>query len=227
MKVVIFTSFYAQLAFAPYVSSLAYTLRRLSELGIKWEYWCRHSAFHTDRTMNDAMTKTMNREDITDFMVIDSDESWQPEAVVRLLSRPEPIVGGSYRMKNKWGTYVGQIKAENGVPVGKFLEDGTPLLEAKRVSVGFMRIKTSALRQYSAAYPDMRSDEEGEGTDTTVFFERKRVGKRVWCQDMAFCDRMEKIGVDMWIDPTLKIGHWAFTEYPGDFDNYLKHAEIK
>lgn len=225
-KVAIFTSFYNKLAFAPYIGSLATTLGTLSKCGIDWDYWCRMSDFHIERAVNDALTLAMNRDDITDILIIDSDESWKAEDVVRLLLLPGSLVGASYRMKNRWETYVGQIKIKDGVPVGKMMPDGKPLIEARKVSAGFMRIKKEVLKKYHDAYPEMRSNEEGEGTETTIFFERMRKGQTVYCQDMAFCEKLEAIGVDMWIDPTIKVSHWGFSEYEGDLDGFLKGADM-
>lgn len=228
-KVVIFTSFYSQIAFAPYVESLAITLGVLSKLGIEWDYWCRRSDFHVERALNQALTMAMNREDVTDIIIIDSDESWKAEEFVELLLSPGSVVGGTYRMKNNWEKYVGVIKQQDGVPVGRLKKNGKPLIEASRVSAGFMKIRKEVLKKYHDAYPELRSEEETPGHkpdeptgDITIFFERMKEGKTIYCQDMAFCKRLEDIGVDMWIDPTLKIGHWGFHEYAGDFDKYLK-----
>lgn len=151
-KLAIFTSFYSHMAYAPYVISLANTLGVLSALGIKHQYLARPSDFHIERAVNNTLTEIMERDDFTDVLLIDSDESWEAEGVVRLLLHPDEIVGASYRMKNSWHRYVGDPKIdENGWHVGRVLADGTALLAADRVAGGFMRIKVSALRKWAAA----------------------------------------------------------------------------
>lgn len=219
-KVILFTSFYSQLAFAPYVKSLMDTVAAFTELGVKWEYWCNYSDFHIDTCVNDALTRAANTEGVTDIIMLDSDQSWGAKDIVRLLLVPAQVVAGSYRTKNNWSRYTGQIEMDDGMPVGRMMSDGKPILKALKVSGGFLRINTEVLRKYAAAYPEARSlSREGE---TVVYFERSRTGNVVLDQDMAFSARLAAMGVDMWIDPTLEVSHWGFIEHKGNFDKHLK-----
>jgi hypothetical protein len=219
-RLAIFTSFYSHVAYAPYVRSLATTLGVLSKLGIDHEYLMRPSDFHIERAINNTLTEIMERGDFTDVLLIDSDESWEPEGVLRLLAHPDEIVGASYRMKNAWEQYVGTIKYQDGLPVGRMLADGTPLLEAERVAAGFLRIKVSALRKFHDAYPELRSTEP-DGVKTQFFTRIIRDGV-IHCQDMAFSRLWKEIGGLLWIDPNIKIGHWGMDCHEGDLVAHLK-----
>lgn len=224
-RVAIVTSFNSYHAYAPYTIALARTCGVLSKLGVEWDYLARPADFHIERAINNTLTEIMERGDYTDVMMIDSDESWRPEDIVRLLLHPEEIVGGTYRMKNNADEYVGSLKYEDGVPVGRMLPDGTALLEAERLAGGFLRIKVSALRKWAAAYPDLISIEP-DGTKVQ-FFSRLHAPDSegrlfVYCQDMAFSKRWRDIGGQLWLDPMVQVGHWWFTEHPGDFDAYLR-----
>ena len=88
-KLAIFTSFNSYHAYAPYVISLAQTLGVLSKLGVEWDYLARPADFHVERAINNTLTEIMERDDFTDILLIDSDESWEPEGVIRLLLHPE------------------------------------------------------------------------------------------------------------------------------------------
>lgn len=219
-KLAIFTSFYSHVAYAPYIRSLVTTLGVLNGLGIKHDYLMRPSDFHIERAINNTLTEIMERDDFTDVLLIDSDESWEPEGVIRLLNHPEEIVGGSYRMKNSWDQYTGSLKYENGVPVGRMLNDGTALIEAERVAAGFLRIRVSALRKFHDHYQDLRSAEP-DGVKTQ-FFSRMIADGIVHCQDMAFSRRWKDMGGQLWIDPCIKIGHWGLTCHDGDLDSHLR-----
>lgn len=223
-KLAIFTSFYSHVAYAPYIRSLVTTLGVLNELGIKHDYLMRPSDFHIERAINNTLTEIMERDDFTDVLLIDSDESWEPEGVLRLLSHPDEIVGASYRMKNAWDEYVGSVRYQDGLPCGRMLSDGTPLLEADRVAAGFLRIKVSALRKFHDAYPDLRS-EEPDGVKTQFFTRIIRDGV-IHCQDMAFSRLWREMGGLLWIDPNIKIGHWGMDCHEGDFAAHLhkKHS---
>lgn len=218
-KLVIFTSFYSHMAYAPYIRSLATTLGVLSELGIRHDYMMRPSDFHIERAINNTLTEIMDT-DVTDVLLIDSDESWEAEDVVRILLHPEEIVAASYRMKNNWSEYVGEVKYLDGMPEGRMLKDGTPLLCAERVAAGFLRIKVSALRKWAAAYPELVSDEpDGKKVQ---FFSRMIEDGVVHCQDMAFSRRWLDIGGKLWIDPNINVTHWGFEPHHGDMNGYLR-----
>lgn len=225
-KLAIFTSFYSHYAYAPYVISLAQTLGVLSRLGVAWDYLARPSDFHVERAINNTLTEIMERGDFTDVLLIDSDESWEPEGVVRLLLHPDEIVGASYRMKNNWEKYVGHIKRnEDGQPQGRMLADGTALLAAERVAAGFVRIKVSALRKWAEAYPDLVSVEpDGKKVQ---FFSRGLIDGEMACQDMAFSKRWLDVGGELWIDPTVKVHHWGMECHHGDLDKHLRGEKKK
>lgn len=207
------------MAYAPYVISLAHTLGVLSKCGIDHEYFARPSDFHIERAINNTLTEVMYS-DVTDVLLIDSDESWRPEDVVRLLLHPEEIVGASYRMKNQWDDYVGHIIYKDGHPDGKMLKDGTPLLKADRLAAGFLRIKTSALRKWADAYPDLVSNEpDGEKVQ---FFSRGLIEGEMACQDMMFSKRWLDIGGELWMDPNINITHWGFEPHIGDMNGHLR-----
>lgn len=224
-KLAIFTSFNSFHAYAPYVISLAQTLGVLSRLGVNWEYLARPSDFHIERAINNTLTELMERDDFTDVLLIDSDESWEPQGVVRLLLHPEAIVAGSYRMKNNPAAYVGDVRRVDGAVMGRVLPDGSALVEAERVAAGFLRIKIDALRKWAAAYPELVS-EEPDGRKVQ-FFSRMigddgAGGQVAYCQDMAFSKRWRDIGGQLWIDPMVKIDHWWMEPHKGDFDAHLR-----
>ena len=224
-KLIIFSSVYQWICYANYVNSLVKTVAVLDAFGVRWDYWQHTGDFHIERAVNGNLTRFMNDPDATDFLMLDVDEGWEPQDVVRLLMHDEEVVAGTYRQKNKWHEYNGVLSLKDGRPQGKPLTDGSVLLLAERVPGGFLRIKKSALLKFAAAYPDLRSKEDCE---VVTFFERiKERGEgetipQVYSQDMAFSWRWRQMGERLWIDPMLKIRHGGFTEYPGDLDAHLR-----
>ena len=223
-KLILFTTFYEHRAYSPYIQSMVETVAVLNKLGIEWDYWPSHGSFHLERAINDNLTRFMNDETATDFLMIDSDESWDAAGLIRLLTHPEDVVGGSYRMKNRWEHYISFVHHKDGHPVGKMLDDGTALLKTDAIPGGFMRIKKSALKKYHDAYPELRVNEkDGERESTaTVFFEAKVIDGLFHSHDVLFCRRLREIGVELWIDPMIKIDHWGMTKYEGNYDKYLR-----
>ena len=45
-------------------------------------------------------------------------------------------------------------------------------------------------------------------------------------EDYLFCDRARAIGYEVWIDPTIKLGHMGVQEYEGDFGHDVLYPMI-
>lgn len=222
-KLILCTSFYQQQAHARYTHSMVTTVAVLERLGIKWDFWPISGDFHVERAINGALARFMADQDATDILLIDSDESWDATAVVRLLMRPEEVVGCAYRMKNNWEKYACQIKMENGTPSGYVLPDGTPFMRAERLPGGFLRLKKSVLEKFVAAYPDEWYWDGGDKpVKVPMFFHTTLRDNHFFSCDFNLCEKLKAIGVELWLDPTADISHWGTTEYPGNLDKFLR-----
>lgn len=219
-KLVIFSAFYNYMGHAPYIAALLNTCMVLERVGIEWDFKCIYGDFHFDRALNQVMTQVM-KSDATDIVVIDTDLHWKPEAILRMLGHDVDIVSGSYRMKNDWVRYTGQVQfAPSGAPAGRILADGTCLLAADRVTGGFTRFRTSALRRYAEAYPELHYH---HNDGMSVGFWHTEIKDHVYRgHDYLQSDRWRAIGAELWIDPTFDITHYGMTGYEGNLDKFLK-----
>lgn len=233
-SLVIFTPFYEGRAFAGYTHSLALSAMVLDRLGIKWDYWCSSGDFHVERALNKALTN-FAESDHTDFVCIDSDEAWNPDGLLRLLSHDKEMVGAAYRKKNRWSQWTAAIKLEaNGVPAGEMTATG-PLIRAERLPGGFLRFTKPALAKFREAYPD---DWYWDTEDTTPGVEPLKVkvaqyfttslrDHEFFSQDFNFCERIKAAGVELWLEPNITIGHHGLTEYIGNLDQELRGEHAK
>jgi hypothetical protein len=225
---VIFTSFYEQRGYAGYIKSLVTTQMVLERLGIRYDYWAASGDFHVERALNKALTNFM-RSDFTDFINIDADEAWDPEGLMRILLNEEEIVGGSYRMKNRWGAWTATPRTVAGVPDGKLKADGEPLIAAERLPAGFLRIKKTALEKFAAAYPERwywdTHDETKERIKVVQFFTTSLRDHEMFSQDFTFSEDMKAIGVPLWIEPNVTIGHFGLVEHVGNLDRHLRQLK--
>ena len=221
-KVIVATFFYKHQAYLEYINSLAASLLALERLKIPFDYWLTSGHFHMEVCVNDVLTRFLNTEDATDIVIIDSDESWNPENLVRLLMHEEEIVCGAYPQTtpDKRSYPVVFVHDEDGSYMGKMLPDGNCLLEAERIPGGFLKINKTALQKWVDAYPDNWFFVEGRKVFN--FFENKVRANTFHGMDFCFSDSMRKCGVKVWVDPIFDIAHWGIVPFKGTLDAYLK-----
>ena len=228
-KLVIFTTFYKHQAYAGYVHSLALTAMVLGKLGIEWDYWPYSGDFHVERAVNRALTNFL-ASDATDFVCIDSDEAWNVEGLFRLITRPVEIIGGAYKKTNDWEQYTCKFKVDdNGVPMGEIM-DGEPVLEVDRLPAGFLRVTKPVLQKFIEAYPDRwywDYDKDGTRHKVYQFLTTVLRDHEFFSQDFNFSEDLKAIGVKLWLEPNITIGHFGLTEYIGNVDQHLRglHAQ--
>lgn len=224
-KLIVFTSFYDYVGHAAYTQSMVCLAMVLGKLGVNWDYWPVMGDFHVERAVDEAYTRFMRDPDATDILNIDSDESFTPESVLRLLEHPEEVVGGAYRMKNNWQAWTAiWNKDANGNPIGKILdaEKKEALLSAHHLPWGFLRVKKSALQKYIDAYPDMWVWNKDRTDKDYVFCEQGKRDHTRYSQDCEFSERLKAIGVQLWLDPNLTIDHWGRSKNTGNLHEHLR-----
>ena len=157
-KVIIATPFYELKGFSPYIESLVVTTRLLMLHGIEWEFMALSGDSYVHRARNSMCMNFLADPYATDLFFIDSDMAWDPNAFINMLFRPEPIIAGTYPVKNKWDMWTSKPEVVGvGTPeahfVGVPLPDGSSLIKATHLAAGFLRIKRSVLEKYVEFYP--------------------------------------------------------------------------
>jgi glycosyltransferase involved in cell wall biosynthesis len=159
-KVVIATPFYELKGFSPYIASLTNLARILTANNINWEFFPLDGDSYVSRARNSICMTFLDDPYATDLFFIDSDQSWNPEAFMGILFRPEPVVAGTYPVKNKWDWWTSRPEIADAETnphfMGKPLPDGSALLKAVQLAGGFLRIKRSVLEKFIEFYPTHR-----------------------------------------------------------------------
>ena len=174
-KVVIATPFYESKGFAPYITSITELARVLTLHGIDWQFMDLSGDSYVHRARNSMCMNFLSDPFATDLFFIDSDMAWDIQSFISILFRPEPVIGGTYPVKNKWEEWtskptVEEDKDKNLHFMGHMLQDGIPLLKANQLAGGFLRIKRSVLEKFMEFYqshrygdshpvPEMRTDQ--------------------------------------------------------------------
>lgn len=145
---------------------------------------------------------------------IDSDMVWEPEQFFRLLalSHVYDCVGATYHNKREGPaqTYVNMFEDE------KPNEHG--LMKVKGMGLGFTVVDHDVATKVMRGKPRVRDAIKDE---TIVWAIRTEVvdGENLVGEDNAFFNDVRKLGFDVWLDGTMRLGHmgdreWRFPEAP-------------
>jgi len=133
-----------------------------------------------------------------DIFFIDSDTEWEPEWFFRLLERPEPVVGGALIKKLK------------------FSED-KKLIQADGVGTGFLKVSRFALEKLWLASDPYTS----EGEEHRMVFDIKVENGDLISEDYVLCNKWQKLGYKVWLDPTITCNHVGIKKFKGDLNKFL------
>lgn len=154
--------------------------------------------------------------DCTDLLFIDSDINFEPEDVLRLLAWTTDygIAAGVPRTRKKNGNYIITLdeKADHSLSV-----DAMGCVKAKRVATAFMMVQRQVFETLRDGHPEWRYHDDNSGKTLTAFFDFMVTPEGYMGEDYLFCDRAYAHGFEVWVDPTIKLGHMGVIEYEGDF----------
>lgn len=127
----------------------------------------------------------------SDYLVfVDTDMRFPPDALVKLLSHGKDIIGGLYHEKRF--PLVSTVKitdANDGLVIAKEIPDEP--FQCAAIGTGFMAIKIDRLIQCMAP----------------PCFSYSSQGGQFMGEDVAFCRRARKAGLEVWCDPTIPLQH--------------------
>ncbi len=206
-----------------YVASLEASLPCIEAAGIQHSYVYRTGNPYISYVMADMIFTGMQLEDVTDFIMLDDDLSWEPTALLSLLQTPGDVVAGTYRFK--------QDDPEEYMGAWNCGKDSRPVLRsdgvisATMVPSGFLRLTREAIRKFMRGYPNLIFGKpERPGVDLFNHGVILPNDGRWWGQDYAFSRRWTDLGEKIWIVPDLDIHHHLWDEdkvFKGNLHKWL------
>lgn len=98
-KIYILTPCYGSLCQVTFVNSLMETIDLCRKLGVNMKVeFCSNDSLIT-RARNNLIAKAMNDKSMTHVIFIDSDISWSPIDILKLMISDKPLIGGIYPLK--------------------------------------------------------------------------------------------------------------------------------
>lgn len=157
--------------------------------------------------------------DCDHLLFIDSDINFEADSILRLLAwnQTKAIVAGGYESRKPGKVYILTLDNQDG----NVRMDSMGLVKAKRVATGFMMIHKKVFLKLKEDHPEWKhADTTTEGKELYGFFDFQLKDGQYMGEDFLFCQRAIDAGFDdIWIDPTIKLGHMGVTEYLSDFGN--------
>lgn len=164
------------------------------------------------------LVKDMLDSGCTDLLFIDSDINFEPDAVFRLLawtSDPKKgIVAGVPRVRDVNKTYIADLNYDDNL---QLTMNGMGLVRAERVATAFMMVRRDVFTDMMAAHPDWEYLDKRCNKVVPALFDFMLTDEGYIGEDFLFCDRAREIGYEVWIDPTISLGHMGVQEYEGNF----------
>ena len=191
------------------------------------------------RARNNALGKFM-KSDCTHLFFIDSDIEFQPQAVMDLLTINKDVACGAYPKKAyNWNRFMHSMKNEPG---SKESQDSRGLdfaynarldrngevmkqkkfLRANHASTGFMMIKKDIVRKLYARHKELEIITDNlSKEDSTIcgLFCCMIKDKQYLSEDYSFCERVNDIGGEVWINFHHNLNHVGKHVFRSDLKN--------
>ena len=144
-------------------------------------------------------------------LLIDDDMKHTANDVLRLLASEQPLIAAVGRKKvdkpntdaNVWCCHFWGDAKE------RLAQDEMGAVNVPRVGTGMMKIDRSVFAAMIAAHPDWKrdGDPEMEPEVKANYYRFFAYGEDEGGEDFRFCDEWRALGGEVWIDPSIKLGH--------------------
>jgi hypothetical protein len=194
----------------------------LERNGYKVVFWGQLGCCYLDQTRNHIVDKFL-ASDCSHLIMVDSDLSFDGDAIIKLLKADEQIVAAAYpyRSLEKEGFPISIKLDENRIPIGNREKH---LIECSFVPTGLMCIKRDVFDILKKEYPDLiDSSGELQFFQTGILF-AKEGNKDYYGEDVYFCEICKRAGIQIWCDPNINIDHIGELHRKGNYDQYLRTA---
>jgi len=173
------------------------------------------------------LAQDMLDSDCTDLMFIDSDINFEAADLFRLMawtSDPSKgIVAGVPRTRSTTKTYIGTLDYDDN---NELTMNRMGLVRAKRVATAFMMVRRDVFEKLNDAHPEWRYYDERSERTVPCIFDFMKTDEGYIGEDYLFCDRAREAGFEVWVDPTIKLGHMGVQEYEGEFGKDVLYPMI-
>lgn len=211
--------------------SLVATVQLLAKHGVRVSLACVLHQSVVSKARDILHARALQVDPSADAVLwLDADMIWRAEDVLRTFAR---IVADD---QADVVAAVGRKKCRDlrhdyaGAPMTKTGEDGRAYIEAKdglwrahRFGYAWvMQARHVMERLTEDAISQGKTYRVNDGEDVQHIYGMELAGELLWTEDYTVCKRMRKLGVQMWIDPSIWLGHVGMYVWEGRFGEYLQ-----
>lgn len=146
--------------------------------------------------------------DYEDLILIDSDQAWEPEDLVKLVNSDKDFIGAPV-----------MLKTENRYNVSFEKHTDEDIMEVDYVGTGFLKISKKVAKEVFSI-----SKKYNSGNDAMAF-EVMVVDDQILSEDFSFCKKWKSLGGKVFIDTTINPYHIGSSVFKGNFKDYLKEKD--
>ena len=223
LRVVFATPCYDGKVHTGYLESMIRTVTELERRGISHTHLIVNGICHVEHARNLLAQRFLDTLG-THLFFIDSDLSWQADAVYRMLNRDLDIIVGLYPLKQAAEEYPADfsVSGERRL-VGIIGRDGQSLPRLIFAPTGFMCIRRNVLCRMIAAYPETKFREQtvtGETVDLHCLFSCECEDGVWYGEDVYFCKRWRAIGGEIYLEPNIDFTHCGTRHFWGNWHKF-------
>ena len=167
------------------------------------------------------------KSDSTHLFWIDSDIVWRVEDFFRLVGFGAvlDVVGAAYPMKRERGGFLINLAGD----LGKVEINGLGCVKIRSMGLGFTIMKRAVVEKIAATKEKVIDQANGVEYADIFRVDRTHGGPRG--EDVAFFDDIRDAGYDVWLDPSIRLGHIGTKMYRSDvidalgLQEYAQEAE--
>lgn len=205
-----------------WVMSWTHTVILLERMGIAHDEQMIIGSSNLPKARN-YLTAHFRAGDWDDLVWIDADMSWPANAIIRLLASDKPVVGIVGRRKTDEVSWCVLPMPQDTV----INQDDMGMIEVRRLGTGLMKISREAFETIIAVRPDLKRPGDAvlmTEAERAAYYKFFAFGDDDMGEDYWFCDLYRSCGGQVWVDPSIEMGHIGPKEFVGKFEDALKPA---
>lgn len=153
-------------------------------------------------------------EEVESIVFIDSDQLWNPQALLEVINSPHDVLGLPVVSKtDEPGNFNVRFNPEN------IQKDKNGYIKVNSVGTGFLKLSKKALKSLWDSNPTTLF----RGKDLKLICEYSTAYNEFIGEDIYLCTKLRELEYDIWVNPNHTCGHIGSKMWLGDFAHFLEY----